>query len=171
MGVLKNPGGILSRRIAAGVAQPGGHAQQLHQPGGAVSLDQVALGVHHLRIAETREVLVHAVHQVDEAALAKEHHGGGGDGLGLAVEAEDGIPLDQAALFCVRHTGLGIEHFFAMAADKDVHAGAFVVFHGSGEDIGDLVMQGHGDASFVQERCFSHYTAFALIAQPSIFVI
>ena len=46
-----------------------------------------------------------------------------------------------------------------------------MVFHGSGEDIGELVMQGHGDASFVQERCFSHYTAFALIAQPSIFVI
>ena len=85
---------------------------------------------------------------METAAEALLHHGSGGDGLALAVQAEDAVPLDEAALGHISHTGLGVENLFAVAADEHVHAGALIVFHRSSEDIGDGIVQGHGKASF-----------------------
>ena len=135
--------GVLPRWVAVGVADARRHAEQLHQPRRAGRGANRALLIDDARISEARQIAVYAVHQVNLPALRKQHHGGGRNRLGLAVQAEDAVAVDQPPRRNVGHARLRIEHFLPAAPYQYADARAFLRFDSGGENIGDLFVKGH----------------------------
>ena len=73
----------------------------------------------------------------------KQHDGGGRNRLGLAVQAEDAVAVDQPPRRNVGHARLRVEHFLSAAPHQYADARAFLRFDSGGENIGDLFVKGH----------------------------
>ena len=73
----------------------------------------------------------------------KQHDGGGRNRLGLAVQAEDAVAVDQPPRRNVGHARLRIEHFLPAAPHQYADARALLRFDSGGENIGDLFVKGH----------------------------